>query len=368
MSDIRIPWWKTDFGEEAVSAVSKAIREKKISQGEITGQFEKEIAKFLRVPHVVATSSGSTALLMALMACGVRPGDEVIVPNRTWVATGHAAYLLGAEVVLYDVQDDKPVLDVDAVVSQLTEKTRAIIPVYMNGRGLDVASLIDATRDLRVSIVEDAAQAFGSRSGSEYLGTQGTVGCFSLSVAKIFSSGQGGFAVTRSDELVAKLRNIRTQGIESVFDPIGWPMPGLNFRFTDMQASVARTQLRKVRERISYCREIYEIYSKGLAGLPGIKVIPVDLASNEVPVYNEILVDSRERFIHFLRSRGIETRPFYPSLERASYFNSTRGNDFPNSRPYENSGVYLPSGPGQSLDDIHEAVEIIRKGVDQQNW
>ena len=368
MAKPNIPWWNTDFGDEAVIAVSNAVREKKISQGVITEQFEREIGQFLGIPYVIATSSGSTALVLGLMACGVKPGDEVIVPNRTWIATGHAAHLLGAKVVLCDVEVGRPILCTKAVRKQISDKTKAIIPVNMNGRGFAVESLAGLAKQYDISIIEDAAQAFGSKKGPIQMGTEGIVGCFSLSVAKIFSSGQGGFAVTKSPTVATKLRNLRTHGVENVMDPTNWPMPGLNFRFTDMQASVARSQLRQVNERIRHLQQIYQIYIDGLDGVKGIKIIPVDISSGEVPVYNEVLVRNRADFIDHLRVNSIETRPFYPSLHRAAYFDATRGDGFPNSRSYEEQGVYLPSGPGQKLESIESVVEVIRRGSRQNAW
>ncbi|EMO01401.1 aminotransferase class I/II-fold pyridoxal phosphate-dependent enzyme, partial [Leptospira interrogans] len=136
-----ILWWKTSFGEEELNRIAESFRNKNISQGKVTEEFEQKLSEFLGIKYVVATSSGSAALLLSLMAIGIRPGDEVIVPNRTWIATAHAPYLLGAKIVLVDVELNRPILDVSKVEEQINSKTKAIIPVHMNGRSVHMEQL-----------------------------------------------------------------------------------------------------------------------------------------------------------------------------------------------------------------------------------
>ncbi len=352
-----INWWRTSFGEEEIERVVNSIRNQNISQGKVTVEFERCLSEYLEVDHVVATSSGSTALALALMAVGVRPGDEVIVPNRTWIATAHAAHLLGAKVVLVDVEASRPILDVKKVESLLTERTRAIIPVHMNGRSVDMNSLQILAKRHNLAIIEDAAQAIGSKNSSGFLGTQSDVGCFSLSVAKTIATGQGGFAVTNNKDLALKLRALRTHGVENVTDPGKWGLPGFNFRFTDIQASMGIEQLKRLPKRIQVLNSIYEMYLDGL-GRTTLRPIEVNLAGGEIPVYNEFLLNDREELINELRSAGIETRPFYPDLDKADYLGQN-GRDFPNSRKYGVNGIYLPSGPTQNIADIKTVIQKI---------
>ena len=130
----KISWWKTGFNNGEAEAIAKAILNKNISQGPIVAEMEKQLGAYLDVPYVVATTSGSMALLMSLWILGVGPGDEVIIPNRTWIATAHAAILLGAKVVLVDVEPSRPIIDANAIEKAITKNTKAIIPVHMCGR------------------------------------------------------------------------------------------------------------------------------------------------------------------------------------------------------------------------------------------
>jgi perosamine synthetase len=354
-----IPWWKTSFGDEEISRVTESFRNQSISQGKVTQEFEEKLSEYLGVNHVVATSSGSTALLLSLMAIGIKPGDEVIVPNRTWIATAHAPYLLGAKVVLVDVEKNRPIIDISKIEERITPKTKAIIPVHMNGRAVEMLKLNSIAKKHNLFVVEDAAQAIGSRNSIGYLGTQSDIGCFSLSVAKTIATGQGGFAVTNDDEFAYKLKAIRTHGVENVKDPKDWVMPGFNFRFTDLLASIGIEQLKKLPSRLEYLKEIYFSYLEGLKNTE-LESIPVDIQSGEIPVYIEYLVSNRETFIDKLASEGIDSRPFYPDLDKATYF-SQDGIDFQNSRKYGTNGIYLPCGPTQPKKNIQRVINTIKK-------
>lgn len=354
----RIYWWQTTFGQEEIGRITQSFHNQNISQGKVTEEFERDIGNYLGIKHVIATSSGSTALMLSCMAVGIKPGDEVIVPNRTWIATAHAAHLLGAKIVLCDVEKDRPIIDADQIEKLITQKTRAIIPVHMNGRACDMQKINAIAKKHKLFVIEDAAQAIGSRNKRGLLGTQSDVGCFSLSVAKTIATGQGGFAVTNNDDLAYKLKAIRTHGVENVKDPKEWVMPGFNFRFTDILASIGIEQLKKLPGRLELMKGLYRTYCDGLAGLP-IEPIGVDVDGGEIPVYIEYLVPDREQFIAKLEAENIDSRPFYPDLDKAKYFDQG-GRDFSNSRRYGLNALYLPSGPSQKPENIERVLKTIR--------
>jgi perosamine synthetase len=349
--------WRTSFGDAEIQRVTNSIQHQCVSQGSVTKEFEESLAKILGVGHAICVTSGSAALMASLIALGLGPGDEVILPNRTWIATAHAAHLLGATVVLVDVEKDRPIIDTSKIEALITPRTRGIIPVHLNGRSSNMREIQSLASKHSLWIVEDAAQAMGSRNSDGFLGTQSDIGCFSLSVGKIISSGQGGFAVTNDAGLAQRLRNIRTHGVEDVKNPKGWVVPGFNFRFTDVLASIGIEQLKMLPIRIQKLQDIYEIYEKKLTNTE-FELIPVNVMGGEVPVYNEFLVRERSHWITYLETCGIDTRPFYPDVAYAEYI---RGNpqDYPNSTKYGQQGLFLPSGPGQEIADINRTVEAI---------
>ncbi|MAF20112.1 MAG: pyridoxal phosphate-dependent aminotransferase [Parcubacteria group bacterium] len=351
-----ISWWRTEFGEEEVQRVSDSIFNENISQGAVTEEFEGLIAEALDVPFVVATTSGTAALLMALMALGVQRDDEVIIPNRTWIATAHAALILGAKVVLVDVLPDIPIVDVSQLKQKITSKTKAIIPVQLGGRSVNMEEVWKVAKEYGLFVVEDAAQALFVKNSKGYLGTYSDAGCFSLSVAKLISTGQGGFVVTRNKETYERLKRIRTHGVDSVID-VTYTQMGFNFRYTDIQASIGIEQLKRVPNRISHIKAVYEKYKAGISGILFLKLIPVDVTQGEIPLYVEVLCKRRKALIDFLSSHGVQTRPFYPDLNLAGYLESTE--DFPNSKVFGEEGLFLPCGPNQPLRNIERVIEFL---------
>ena len=353
-----IPYWRTTFSNGESEAIAQVIAQEHVSQGPVVAEFERQLAAYLGVPYVVATTSGSMALLMSLWSSGIGPGDEVIVPNRTWIATAHAPFLLGAKVKLVDVEPCRPTIDAGLIEKAITEQTRAIIPVHLCGRSADMRAINEIASRHKLVVIEDAAQALGSRNADGFLGTQSDMGCFSFSVAKVISTGQGGFIATRNEETYRKLVAMRTQGVGDVVNA-DWDQPGFNFRFTDILAAVGIVQLKLLPSRIEKIKKIYQLYAEGIAGLSFLRLIPVNLERGEVPVYVEVLCECREELIKFLADKSIRCRPFYPDLSRARYFN---GSDrYPNSEPYGRMGVYLPAGPEQPLHNIERVISALHE-------
>ena len=352
----RIPWWGTSFTSGEAEAAAAAVRAKHLSQGPVTREFEERLADYLDVPHVVAVTSGSSALLLSLLALGIGHGDEVLVPNRTWVATAHAVHLSGATPVFVDTERQRPILDVDDARNRVTSRTKAIFPVHMNGRCVDMDRVNTLADELGLLVLEDAAQALGSRDAlGRAPGTLSKVGCFSLSVAKIISTGQGGFIATRDSDLDLRLRDMRTHGVENTVDPAEWVMPGFNFRFTDILASIGLVQLRLLPGRVTRLQDIYARYVRGLSSIPDVEIIPMEVG--EVGPYIEVLAADRDSLSLFLKEKGIETRAFYPDMDTAPYWRDGTGLD--NSRVFGQRGLYLPSGPSLTDDDVDRVVSAI---------
>lgn len=329
-----IPWWRTEFGESEKAAVCAAIDSRKISQGSITRQFEEALAERLGVPYVVCTTSGTTALTMALMAVGRT--TEVIVPDRTWIATAHAVMMTGANVRLADVRADAPILrDITPVLDGCPTDV-IVLPVNLNGRKA-------SAHYGRQRVVEDSCQAFPAPP-------RGDIACYSLSVAKIISTGQGGFCATRSEALYRELLALRTHDVADAMVPavLEWRRFGYNFRFTDIQAAIGLVQIGKLDERLAKIHLLHAQY----------RALGVPVLETPTPLYNEILAPSlaeQERLRTHLMTAGIEARPFYPSLHTAPYLGQ-QDRKFPNADKWS-TGLILPSGPCQKLSDIERVAD-----------
>lgn len=352
----QIPWWQVDLGPEAASAAFDAVVARNLSQGPITATVEAEIARIVGSRFGIATSSGSTALTLALMVAGAKPGDRVICPAYTWVATAHAANILGCSVELVDIEPDRPVMDVSKVPDLSGEQIFAM-PVHMNGHATDVSTL----REKGYTVIEDAAQALGSVSEGRMLGSLGNLGCYSFSVSKIIGSGQGGIVVTDSEEMFALARRTRTHGVVDVFAPEAWKSLGHNFRFNDVLAAVLLTQIPRLAKRLDYARHLASEYRQHLRSCEGVEIVKHSTVQ-EVGPYIEARVSRkhRDRLVEYLNHREIGARKAFPPLSSAAYINPSPGVAFPNSLNWSAEVLYLPSGPGLSTESLKQVCESIK--------
>ena len=351
-----VSWWRTAIGEDERTTILDNLARERISMGTVTAELEAELCRRLEVPFAVATTSGSVALMMALLALDIGPGDEVIVPTRTFIATAHAASLLGARVVLVDCTSQSPNLDVERLAALITDRTKAIIPVHLNGRAVD-ARVYEIGRERGIPVIEDAAQALYSRTPQGYLGTLGAIGCFSFGMVKLASTGQGGALVTGDEGLYRRLLAIRNHGVRDVVshDYLG---VGGNFKFSDILASIGLWQVRHLPAKAAHCNAIYSRYAAALADFPYLDLVPVAVDEGEVAVWTEVTSPQRAAIVAHLAAQGIETRPFLPSVHSANHFAGTAA--FPHSERFHAEGFNLPCGPAQPLQNVDRAIAALR--------
>lgn len=358
MKNPRIRWWRTNLGEEEVRSVTAAIRGRCINQGPRCRTLEERLAAALGVPHVVLTTSGSAALVLALLACGVRPGDEVVVPALTFIASAHAARLIGARVRLADVGRRRPLLDAETLARALTKRTRAVMPVHLNGMACDMRSIRSLAAEHGVSVVEDAAEAFGSRCPEGALGTLGNAGAFSMSMTKLLTTGEGGFVAVRDDAWHDRLLKLRSQGVRSIADNV-FDDFGFNFRSTDVLASLGLAQIRRAGAKATAVRRVHAFYTRELKGLHYLRLLEHRQQDGELPLWSQVLCAEREKVIALLAARGIEARPVWPSLNRSPHLRCRRS--FPNAEAFSRLILTLPSGPDQEQSDLEETASALRE-------
>ena len=351
-----ISWWRTSFGDGEVEKLRESVQKECIGQGLVTEEFEEEISLALNVPFVVATTNGSAALYMALLSLGIGHGDEVIIPNRTWIASANAILLTGAKVVLVDVRSDLPLIDVAQIQSKITTQTKALMPVHLNGRSADMQGIQRLAEKFGIPIIEDACQAFFSSNSSGYLGTQSDVGCFSLGLTKLVSTGQGGFVVTKNRDVYERLKCIRNHGVTDEFTE-SYDQFGFNFKFTDLLASFGLVQLSRVSKRIVHLNKIYAKYESAISKFKCVNLLPVNVLSGEILLYAEVLCPERKELENFLHFHNIQARIVPPDLSLSSCFKDD--GSFPNSIRFSDQGLYLPCGPEQPLENIDFVMDTL---------
>ena len=340
----RLAWWTPVFGHAEGRAVLEVLESGFVNDGPVTAEFERRLAAVLGVPYAVATTSGTAALFLALAALGIGPDDEVIVPDVTFVATANAVRLTGATPVLADVDPASFCLEPRAAERVLTARTRAIVPVHVSGRPGPLDALVAFARRHDLVVVEDAAEALGSRLGARALGTIGDAGAFSFTANKLITTGQGGLVVTRDPSVGQRLRMLKDQGRaeRGTGGPDAHPAVGFNFKFTDLQAAVGLAQLDDLDRRLAHRRALFAMYRRHLAGIPGVHVVPTDIDGGVCPLWVDACIDGRAELYHWLLARGIETRPFWLPLHTQPPYR-VDGLSFPVATSVCESALWLPS-------------------------
>jgi perosamine synthetase len=324
------------------------------SIGEYVDRFESLFARFCGADHAIATANGTVALHLALAALDLGPGDEVLVPGLTFVATANAVTYTGATPVLVDVDRVTWTIDPEDAARKITARTRAIIPVHLYGHpaNLDALRALATRHDLRV--VEDAAQAHGARYNGARVGALGDVGTFSFYGNKVLTTGEGGMVVTNDQAIARRARLLRGQAL----DPdrrYYHAEVGFNYRLTNLQAAIGCAQLEHADAILRRRAELAAAYDARLADVPGLGFQPVAPWATPICWMYSVVIDettfgmTRDEVADALRARGIETRPFFVPLHDLPPYRTT---PLPVSAALGRSGINLPSGNTLAATDI----------------
>ena len=300
------------LGPEVEASVLEVLRTGRLSQGPAVAALEDGFAALCGTRHAVAVSNGTTALVGALAALGIGPGDEVIVPAFTFVASANAVLETGADVRLVDVGDDF-CLDPDAVAAAIGPRTRAILPVHLYGRPADMDALVPLAAEHGLPLVEDAAQAHGARHRGRPVGGYG-VATFSFYATKNLAAGEGGMVTTDDDGVADRLRVLRNQGMRERYV---YEVVGHNWRMSELAAAVVLPQLRTYAEQVARRRTNAARLTDLLSDVPGL-VLP-GVAAHQDPVWHQYTVRatgpvSRDALAAGLREHGVGSGVYYPRV------------------------------------------------------
>lgn len=354
-----IAWFGPHLSGRELELVRGVLEREYVNDGPLTREFERKVAAFVGTRHAIAVTSGTAAIALALMAAGVGPGDEVLVPDLTFIATANAVRLAGADVKLVDVEPVRFGADPDAVRAAIGPRTRALVTVDVNGRGADYGRLESICREHGLVLICDSAEALGSRLAGRMLGSFGDAGCFSFSANKTITAGQGGMIVTDSDALHDRLRELKDQGRRkggTGGDDIH-PVLGFNFKFTDLQAAVALAQFEEIEQRLAQAVRRDEAYRERLSNQPGLRLAPTS-ESGEVRQWTDVLVEDRAKVIAALEGDQIGVRNFWFPLHRQEPYRSD-DRTFANSISVSQRGLWLPSRLDMRESDIDRVCDIV---------
>ena len=345
---------------DAKKNLNSVLKSNFINEGNKTGNFEKKICKLLNVKYAVATTSGTVALFLALKAAGIRNGDEVIVPNISFPATANAVTMSGGKVILVDVNPSNLLIDDKSLLKKINRKTKFIIPVHVSGRGGNIKKILEICKKKSIKVIEDAAEALGSKIQGKNLGSFGIAGCFSLAPNKIITSGQGGIVVTNNSELFKRLKRLKNQGREgpTTGGEDKYISIGYNFKFTNLQSSLALSQLKNINWRIKRLKEIYKFYLNNLNQNKNFKIIKFNLKDGELPLWIDVWCLKRNRLFNFLKKKNIICRYYWKPINTCKpYKSSFKG--LLNSKKLQKKMMWLPSSLDMSIKDQKKVCEKI---------
>jgi len=369
-TEIRIPVAKPDLSGNEESYLLEALRSTWISSsGKFLERFEERFALACGTRAALGVVNGTMALHLALLTMDLRPGDEVLVPSLTYIATANAVRYCGAEPVFVDVDPQTWCIDVRLIEASITRKTKGIIPVHLYGHPADMDEInrIAATHGLWV--VEDAAESHFATYKGRPTGGLARIGVFSFYGNKIIAGGEGG-AVTLDDRsLERRARLLKGQGV----DPerrYFFPITGYNYRLTNLVAAILCAQLERKDELLQRRMEIFQRYRRNLSDVPGIGFQPCADWASPAPWLYCITVDeryfgrSRDDLMAVLSNHGIETRPFFRALHSLPPFRKesrSRGEHLPTTEDLARSGLNLPTYTSLSVGEIDEICSTIRQ-------
>jgi perosamine synthetase len=328
------------------------------SRGEFVGKFEQQFADFVGASHATTVCNGTVALHLAMLAIGLGPGDEVIVPTLTYVASVNTIVQTGAKPVFVDSAASTWLVDPSAIRRALSPRTKAVMVVHLYGASCDMDAISKICAEHGVLLIEDCAEAFGTFYRGRHVGTFGDVSTFSFFGNKTITTGEGGMVVSNNADILKKAYHLKTQAVspskEYWHDEVGY-----NYRMTNICAAIGIAQLERANYILEKKRTLAAWYDKYLADLPVDRQAEPAHSTHSWWLYS-ILVspELRDDLRLHLRNGSVETRPLFPPVHAFPHYNS--GLDFPIAQAISRSGLSLPSYPDLNETDIRAISSTIR--------
>jgi len=329
------------------------------SKGKYIEKFEDKFSHYCGCRYGVSTTSGTTALHLAIASLGISKGDEVIVPAFTMIATVFAIIYAGAKPILVDSEPETWNIDVGQIEEKITPQTKAILPVHIYGHPCDMEPILDIARRHGLYVIEDAAEAHGAEYKGKRVGGISDIGCFSFYANKIITTGEGGMIVTNKREIAERARSLKDLAYSKERRFLHTDL-GFNYRMTNIQAAIGLAQFHRIDELVERRRKNAHLYNGLLKDIEGIKLpVEKEWAKNVYWMYSILIENefgiSRDELVHRLAEKGIETRTFFIAMHQQPVFANMRlfkRESYPIAEELSRRGLYLPSSSGLSEEEI----------------
>lgn len=336
------------------------------SRGAYIDRFEKSFAEYTQVNHATSVCNGTVALHLALVSLGIGLGDEVIVPTLTYIASANMIVQAGATPVFADSLSTTWQIDPEAIRKAITPRTKAVMVVHLYGGACDMEPIVEICRAHNLLLIEDAAEAFGTRYKGQHVGTFGEISTFSFFGNKTITTGEGGMVITNNSDLYEKAYRLKTQGV-SPHREYWHEIIGYNYRMTNICAAIGLAQIEQADHILSKKRQITRWYEQYLRNLPLEAQSVQPDTEHSWWMYSVLLETERLRddLRDSLKAAGIETRPLFPPIHRLPPYN--RGEVFPVAENLSGRGVTLPSYPELREEEVAMISEKIKEFFDHQS-
>lgn len=360
-----IPIAEPSLGEKELEYLTDCLKSGWISSlGGYIVRFEEKFSRYCGARYGLATSSGTTALHLALATLGIGPGDEVLIPTLTFIATANAVVYCGAKPVFVDSEPSTWNMDPSRIEEKITPRTRAIIPVHVYGHPCDMDPILEIARMHGLFVIEDAAEAHGAQYKGRKVGSLGDFGCFSFYGNKIITTGEGGMVLTNDEKLAKKASLLRDHAMSE--EKRYWHLEiGFNYRMTNLQAAIGLAQMEKIESFIEKKRQNAALYNQLLSGVRGLSLpCEAEWARSVYWMYSVLIEDdfglSRDEVMARLREKGIDTRPFfYPLHTQPPYYVNEKKESYPVAEEMARKGINLPSAVTLNREEIAYIAETI---------
>jgi dTDP-4-amino-4,6-dideoxygalactose transaminase len=372
----KIPLSDIDFGEEESRAVQEVLDSRWLTMGAITDKFEQEFALYTGARHAIAVTNCTAALHLACLVSGLGPGDEVIVPSLTFVATANAVRYTGAAPVFADIAHESNLcISPETIASCITERTRAIIVMHYAGYPCDMPGILALAKERGLKVIEDAAHAVGSVLDKRQLGTWGDVGCFSFFSNKNLTTGEGGMLVTDDDDMAEKIRNLRSHGMTAMtwdrHRGHAWSYDvtslGFNYRIDEIRSALGRVQLRKLDRNNAIRRQLTSIYREYLEELAPQLLLPfMDAHGSSACHLFPVLLPpgfNRDAFMEHMKLQGIQTSIHYPPIHSFEAYRDFPHNPLSVTEDVARREVTLPLFPALTEDQVLMVARVARTAL-----
>jgi dTDP-4-amino-4,6-dideoxygalactose transaminase len=374
----QIPLADIDFDSREETAVLEVLKSRWLTMGGVTQAFEEEFASYVGARHAIAVANGTAALHLACLGIGLAPGDEVIVPSLTFVATANAVRYCGATPIFADIESEQDLdISLTSIEKKLTERTRAIMVMHYGGYACDMPGIMKLARAHGLMVIEDAAHAVGSDIDGRKMGVWGDIGCFSFFSNKNMTTGEGGMIVTNDEDAANKMRILRSHGMTTMswdrhrghawsYDVVEL---GYNYRIDEIRAAIGRVQLSKLDQNNEQRRNLSLLYREQLEELVPSIVVPFNTprgtsACHLMPILLPVGFD-RIGFMEHMKSNGIQTSIHYPPIHKFQTYTQggTAHFDLPVTDDVTGREVTIPLYSGLTDEDVANVVHSVQEAI-----